>query len=165
MRSFAKLAVVAAALTLATSGTALAQPEAINITIAPDFTEQAQKLGQREIDEQIQDLTRQLNRTLTRQNALEGATLDIVITDLKPNRPTMQQLSDRPGLDAMRSLSIGGAAFEGSVTTADGVKHDVKYDYYSPTIQDSVGSAIWTDANRAYSRLASALAAGRYVKR
>lgn len=165
MRSFAKLAVVAAAMTIATSGTALAQPQAINVTIAPAFTEKAQKLGEREVNDQIADLTRTLNRTLTRENALEGAVLDLVITDLVPNRPTMQQLTDRPGLDAMRSVSVGGAAFEGTITMADGTKQNVKYDYYTPTIQDAFGSTVWTDASRAYSRLAAALAAGRYVKR
>lgn len=166
MRSIAKLSVIAAAaMTLAASGTALAQPKAINVTLAPDFAEKAQKLGEREVEAQVADLTRTLERTLTRENALEGAVLDLVITDLTPNRPTMQQLTDRPGLDAMRSISIGGAAFEGTVTTADGTRHDVKYDYYSPTIQDAFGATVWTDAGRAYSRLANALASGRYVKR
>ena len=165
MRSFAKMAVVAAALTVATSGTALAQPEAINITISPKFAHQVEKLGEREVDDQIADLTRELNRTLERRGALQGATLDLVITDLKPNRPTMQQMVDRPGLDPIRSLSVGGAAFEGTVTTADGVKHAVKYDYYSPTIYDSLGSATWADANRAYLRFATNLANGRFVTR
>ena len=165
MRSIAKMAVIAGALTIATSGTALAQPEAINITIAPKFAHQVEKLGEREVNDQIADLTSQLNRTLERHGALEGAVLDLIITDLKPNRPTMQQMVDRPGLDPIRSLSIGGAAIEGSVTTADGVKHDVKYDYYTPFIYDSLGMTTWADANRAYSRFATNLANGRYVRR
>ena len=165
MRSFAKLAIIAAALTLGTSATAVAQPQAINVTIAPKFAKDAEKLGQRDLQEQIADLTRTLDRTLTRENALEGAVLDLVITDLKPNRPTIQQMTDRPGLDPIRSLSIGGAAFEGTVTLADGTRHPVKYEYYTPTIRDSVGATVWTDAGRAYSRFASALADGRYVNR
>ena len=165
MRAFAKITLLATALSLAAGSAAFAQPQAINVSIAPKFASDAEKLGERDVNDQISDLTRQLNRTLTRENALEGAVLDLVITDLKPNRPTMQQLTDRPGLDAIRSLSIGGASIEGTVTFADGTKQDVKYNYYTPTLHDAVGSAVWTDANRAYTRFANNLANGRYISR
>lgn len=165
MRKFAQMALIASAATLAMAGSAWAQPEAVNVTIAPEFASDAQKLGQREVDEQVSDIIRTVERTLTRQDALTGAKIDLVLKDLKPNRPTMQQLSDRPGLDAMRSLSIGGASFEGTVTLADGTVQPVKYSYYSPNIRDAVGATTWYDAGRAYSRLATNLANGRFVTR
>lgn len=165
MRNFAKTTLIAAALSALTAGAALAQPATINVTISPDFAEDAEKLGERDVTAQVADLTRQVERTLKNRNALEGAVIDLVITDLKPNRPTMEQLSDRPGLDPMRSLSIGGAAFEGKVTLADGSSQDVKFRYYSPNIRDSIGSSTWSDAYRAYTRLANNLAEGRYVSR
>ncbi|WP_392354200.1 hypothetical protein V8F63_00675 [Brevundimonas sp. LF-1] len=77
----------------------------------------------------------------------------------------MQQLSDKPGLDAMRSLSIGGAAVEGTVTTASGEVQPVKFNYYTPTLADARGSTTWSDAQRAYDRLARNLADGRFVTR
>ena len=40
----------------------------------------------------------------------DGARIELTITDLKPNRPTMQQTAAKPGLDPLRSISIGGAA-------------------------------------------------------
>ena len=165
MRTLAKTTLIAAAMSFATAGVALADPAAINVTISPDFAEDAAKLGEKEVNDQVADLTRQVERTLTSRNALDGAVIDLVITDLQPNRPTMNQLSERPSLDPIRSLSIGGAAVEGSVTLSDGTKHDVKFKYYTPTIRDAVGASTWSDANRAYMRLSRNLADGRYVTR
>jgi hypothetical protein len=145
MRRIAFLAPLAAA--LAVSGAAAAQPSAVVVTVSPDFAQTAQELGERDVQQQV------------------SARVELVITDLKPNRPTMQQLSDKPGLDSMRSLSIGGAAVEGSVTMASGEVQPVKFDYYTPTLADARGSTTWTDAQRAYDRLARNLAEGRFVKR
>lgn len=163
MRTFAKTTLIAAAISFATAGAALADPAAINVSISPDFAEDAAKLGLDEVNDQVADLTRQVERTLKSRNALNDAVIDLVITDLQPNRPTMNQLSQRPGLDPMRSLSIGGATVEGSVTLPDGTKHDVKFKYYTPTIGEAVGATTWTDANRAFMRLSRNLAEGRYV--
>ncbi|WP_225212447.1 hypothetical protein [Brevundimonas guildfordensis] len=157
------LAPLAAA--LAVSGAAAAQPSAVVVTVSPDFAKTAAGLGERDVEQQVTDLTRTLERVLGDRHALDGARLELVITDLKPNRPTMQQLSDRPGLDAMRSLSIGGAAIEGTVTTASGDVQPVKFDYYTTTLADAQGSTTWTDAQRAYDRLARNLAEGRFVTR
>ena len=126
MRRFAFLAPLTAAMALA--GAAAAQPSSVSVTVSPDFTKTAAELGQRDVQQQVDDLTATVTRVLTERNALDGARIELVITDLKPNRPTMQQVTDKPGLDMMRSLSIGGAAIEGSVTTASGEVHPVKYD-------------------------------------
>ncbi|MGE7199381.1 hypothetical protein [Brevundimonas naejangsanensis] len=163
MRPIAFLAPIAAVLAL--SGAAAAQPSAVVVTVSPHFAKTAAELGERDVQQQVSDLTRTLERVLTDRHALDGARLELVITDLKPNRPTMQQLSDKPGLDGMRSLSIGGAAIEGTVTTASGEVQPVKFDYYTRTLADARGATTWTDAQRAYDRLARNLADGRYVKR
>lgn len=165
MRTYKQTALIAGVISLMAAGSALAQPESVNVVISPDFAEDAAKLGERDVQQQVSDLTRRVQQTLTRRDALNGAKVDLVITDLKPNRPTMEQMSNRPGLDAMRSISIGGAAIEGTVTLADGTVQPVKFRYYTPTLRDAQGSTTWTDANRAYDRLASNLANGRYVGR
>ncbi|MNE85966.1 hypothetical protein D3C80_1830210 [compost metagenome] len=77
----------------------------------------------------------------------------------------MQQTVDKPGLDSMRSISIGGAAIEGTVTTASGEVHPVKYERYSTTLNDVRGFSTWQDASTAFNRLARNLADGRYVTR
>ena len=163
MRKFTFLAPLTAALALA--GAAAAQPSAVVVTVSPDFAKTAEELGQRDVQQQVDDLTRKVERVLTDRQALDGARIELVITDLKPNRPTMQQISDKPGLDPIRSISIGGAAIEGTVTTASGEVHPVKYDYYSNTLAEVRGYSTWQDANTAYDRLARNLATGRYVTR
>ena len=163
MRNFAFLAPMTAALALA--GAASAQPSAVVVTVSPDFAKTAEELGQRDVQQQVDDLTAKVTRVLTQRQALDGARIELTITDLKPNRPTMQQISDKPGLDPIRSISIGGAAIEGTVTMANGDVQPVKYDYYSTSLADVLGYSTWQDAGTAYDRLARNLADGRYVKR
>lgn len=160
MAFLAPLAVV-----VAIAGAAVAQPSAVVVSVSPAFAEKAKELGERDVQQQVSDLTRTVERVLTQRHALDGARIELVITDLKPNRPTIQQMTDKPGLDGMRSLSIGGAAVEGTVTMASGAVEPVKFDYYTPTLADARGSTTWTDAQRAYDRLARNLAEGRYVRR
>lgn len=163
MRSIAFVAPLAAA--LAVAGAASAQPSAVVVTLSPDFAKTAQELGDRDVQQQVADLTSTVERVLTQRHALDGARVELVITDLKPNRPTMQQMTDKPGLDGMRSLSIGGAAVEGAVITASGETQPVRFQYYTPTLADARGATTWSDAQRAYDRLARNLAEGRYVTR
>ena len=163
MRHFAFLAPATAALALASAVSA--QPSAVVVTVSPDFAKAAEELGPRDVQQQIDDLTATVTRVLTQRDALDGARVELTITDLKPNRPTMEQISNKPGLDPLRSISIGGAAIEGTVTTASGEVQPVKYDYYSSTLADVRGYSTWQDARTAYDRLARNLAEGRYVKR
>lgn len=158
---FAPLAVVVAV----AASPAMAQPASINVTLGPDLQRKTEELGEREVREQADRLVEVLQRELADEGALAGARIDLVLTDLKPNRPTMQQMSDRPGLDGIRSRSIGGAAIEGQITTADGQTRPVRYDWYSTNLAEVRGFGTWNDADRAYRRLALNLADGRYVSR
>jgi hypothetical protein len=163
MRNLTFLAPLAVA--VAVAGAAMAQPAAITVTVGPDLQEKVEELGSREVQEQIDRLTQVLTRDLASAPGLEGAKVDLVLTELKPNRPTRQQMIDRPGLDPMRSVSIGGASFAGQVTLADGTVQPIRYDWFSNNISDVRGFTTWQDADRAYRRLATNLAAGRYARR
>lgn len=163
MRRFAFLAPLTAAIALA--GAVAAQPSAVVVTVSPDFAKTAAELGEREVQQQADDLARTVERVLNEQQALDGARIELVITDLKPNRPTIQQATDKPGLDMMRSISIGGAAIEGTITTASGEVQPVKYQRYSNNLADVRGYSTWQDAGTAFNRLARNLAEGRYVVR
>ena len=163
MRHFAFLAPLTAAMALA--GAVAAQPSAVVVTVSPDFAKTAAELGEREVQQQADDLARTVERVLNEQQALDGARIELVITDLKPNRPTIQQATDKPGLDMMRSISIGGAAIEGTITTASGEVQPVKYERYSNNLADVRGYSTWQDAGTAFNRLARNLAEGRYVVR
>lgn len=164
MRRLAFLAPLGAVLAVA-AGPAMADPASITVTLGPDLQEKVRDLGERDVREQSDRLAEVVRRALADNAALDGARIDLVLTDLQPNRPTFQQAADRPGLDMHRSRSIGGAAIEGSITTADGEVRPVKYDWYSSSLADVRGYGTWHDADRAYRRLADHLADGRYVTR
>lgn len=164
MRKLAFLAPLGAVLAVAATP-ALADPGAVNVTVGRDLQEKADDLGERDVRDQADRLAEVVRRTLARRGELDGARIDLVLTDLKPNRPTFEQLAARPGLDAHRSISIGGAAIEGRITTAAGEVIPVKYDWFSHSLADVRGYNTWQDADRAYQRLANNLADGRYVTR
>lgn len=164
MRRLAFLAPLGAVLAVA-AGPAMADPASVSVTIGPDLQEKARELGERDVRQQADRLAEVVRRTLARSGDLDGARVDLVLTDLKPNRPTFEQMADRPGLDPHRSISIGGAAIEGRITTADGQVLPVSYDWYSHNLADVRGYSTWQDADRAYERLASRLIDGRYVSR
>jgi hypothetical protein len=163
IKIFAPAAV--ATLLVLSAGPALAQPAAVTVAFGPELQQKAEALGERDLAQQADHLARAVTRTLDRSGALDGARIELVLTDLKPNRPTFQQIARRPGLDPIRSISIGGAAIEGQITTADGRVIPVSYDWYSTSLADVRGFSTWGDAERAYRRLATNLAEGRYVRR
>jgi len=163
MRKLTFFAPLAAVLAIAVP--ALAEPVTVTVTLGPDLQDQVETLGQRDVTEQTDRLAQVVARTLADRRALDGARIELILTDLKPNRPTFQQLVDRPGLDGFRSISVGGAAIEGQITTADGAVRPIRYDWYSNSIEDVRGFATWQDADHAYRRLAVNLAAGRYTSR
>lgn len=163
MRNLAFLVPFAVAATLA--GAAVAQPASVNVTLGADLQEKTEDLGPREVQQQTDRLIEVLTNALASDADLNGARIDLVLTDLKPNRPTFQQMMDRPGLDPMHSISIGGASIEGQITLADGTVQPVRYRWFSNNLADVRGFSTWQDAERAYRRLGVNLAAGRYVSR
>lgn len=147
------------------SASATATAPQVTVTIGDKLQPEVVKLGTRDVDQQVANLTQTVQRTLARRGALDGAQINLVLTDLKPNRPTFQQAADRPGLSIFDSISIGGAAVEGEVVTADGQRLPVKFSLYSNNLADVFGFGTWQDADRAFARLADNLATGRLVTR
>jgi hypothetical protein len=164
MRRLAFLAPLGVVL-MAAAGPALADPASVTVTLGPDLQQKTDDLGERDVRDQADRLAEIVRRAVAASGGLDGARIDLVLTDLKPNRPTFEQMAHRPGLDGHRSISIGGAAIEGAITTADGQVLPVRYDWYSTSLAEVRGHATWQDADRAYQRLASRLADGQYVSR
>ncbi|QBX36986.1 hypothetical protein E4M02_03855 [Brevundimonas sp. S30B] len=163
MRTLAFAAPLAAL--LAVTSVARAQPDSVTVTWGPKLQEQAERLGEREVAQQSERLREAVQRALASHGPLDGARIELVLSELKPNRPTIKQMSRTPGLDGFRSRSIGGATIEGQATLADGSVQPIRYAWYSHNLAEVRGYSTWTDADRAFSRLASNLAAGRYVTR
>lgn len=163
MRALALIAPIVAAAALATP--ASSQTPQVTVTVGGDLTEEVADLGPRDVDRQLERLRTVVERRLARTDALDGARIHLVLTDLRPNRPTLEQVSDRPGLSMIDSISIGGAAIEGEVVTADGQRLPVRYERFSTSIDEVRGFSTWQDADRAYERLAANLVSGRLVQR
>jgi hypothetical protein len=138
---------------LAVSAIAHAAP--ITVTYSEDFAEMlVDDYGEREgavlSDEIIDDLDRELARA-----GIEVARIAVVIEDAKPNRPTMEQVRNRPGLDMFRSISLGGMELTGTAFDSEGaVVGELTYDWYENNIDQVIGSATWGDARRASNRFA-----------
>jgi hypothetical protein len=157
MRIFAFIAPLAAA--LAAGGFAHAQSADVTVTLGPDV--EVAELGAREVEDQVAALRTAVERALAGPDGLDGRRVNLVLTDLKPNRPTMAQAAARPGLSVIDSISIGGAAIEGEVIAADGSRRPVSFHRYSTNLRDVYNFTTWQDARLAFDAFARNLAAGR----
>jgi hypothetical protein len=86
--------------------------------------------------------------------------IDVTIVDAKPNRPTIEQLASRPGLDFGRSISIGGADLRAVLRTPDGqVVREVSYSRFDPGLTQLTGAeTTWSSAQRSIRRFADKVA-------
>lgn len=131
----------------------------VSVSFSEDFAEElADNYGEREGERLTEDIVDDLTKAFDRAG-VEPARVDITIINAKPNRPTFQQLSDTPGLDAFRSVSIGGMKLEGTAyDEAGNVLATEEYGWFENNIRDVFGNAVWSDANRASRRFATKLA-------
>ncbi len=152
------------ALSLLTAGASLAQTAAaptpeVTVRIGPALAAKASKLGQTDVDEMVKALADSVRGDLKGRGAKAPVRADLVLEDITPNRPTIQQLSDHPGLSE-RSIALGGAAISGVVAFADGHTQPVSYSFRQDSLRDDLGVGQWTDAERAFEFLGDDLAHG-----
>lgn len=131
----------------------------ISVTYSDDFAEElSENYGEREGERLRQDITEDLDKAFEKAG-VSAARVEIVIVDAKPNRPTFEQLSDKPGLDPIRSISIGGMELTGTAFDAEGnVLASQDYEWFQNNIRDVIGISTWGDANRASRRFARKMA-------
>ena len=126
---------------------------------SPAFQEKLKDdLGVRE--EKI--LTDRLSEKVTsvfNQRGVKADRVVVTIEDAKPNRPTWEQTADKPGLDPMRSISIGGARVTGIAYDASGKEiGKFEYKWYESNIADVIPGATWNDAQKTFDRFAKRFA-------
>lgn len=136
----------------------------VHVSIGPDLQAKADEYGQRELDYLAADLRTSVERTLDRSGGLAaaGGTLDLVIEDAIPNRPTLRQMAVKPSL-SYESYGIGGARIGGVLTTADGQRIPVGFRWYETDIRWSQTANTWTDAQNTFDRFARRLVTGEAV--
>jgi hypothetical protein len=86
--------------------------------------------------------------------------LEVSIEDAAPTHPTRHQLELNPSLDALRSVSRGGARLHAVLRGADGKEVDhVDYDYYAMSLEQvSAAGDAWADARVAIRRFSARVA-------
>jgi len=89
-----------------------------------------------------------------------GGVLDLVIEDVKQNRPTWTQMSFEPGLSYFHSFGVGGAKIVGTYTAASGATTNVGYSWYETDIRNTWYLTEWHDADRTFARFAKRLTEG-----
>lgn len=156
---------VLAAVLLASASAAVAAPASVSVTVGPELQKTFEEsYGVREARVLTDDLRESVERTLAKSTAHDGARIELVLTDVKPNRPTFKQLADTPGL-SMESFGVGGAALEGRIVAPDGTVTPVAYRWYETDLRQAYGNWVWSDAEWAFGRFARKLARGEALAR
>lgn len=133
----------------------------VRVVISPDLAEKTRILDDREFQYLTRELKRTVEKRLDRAGALspDGGDLYLVIEDATPNRPTMRQMSQQPGL-SYSSFGVGGARISGEYRARSGETTPVRYSWYETDIRRAPYYGPWNDADRAFERLADKLAKG-----
>ncbi len=148
-----RIATLAAA-ALATMALALpAAAVTVETNMSADFQKKLDDdIGNREAKTLTEALTRKIDNAFN-SAGVNAERVVVTIEDAKPNRPTFKQVSDKIGLDAIRSFSIGGARLSGIAYDASG-KEIGRYEHkwYESDISNSAVGGTWTDARTAFDR-------------
>lgn len=96
-----------------------------------------------------EDLMREFDKA-----GLDVDRVEVTIERAVPNKPTMKQLGDTPGLDYGGSISIGGMKMSATAFDASGAEMgSLTYDWFETDIRYA-GLSTWHDAKRASDRFA-----------
>ena len=140
--------------------TAAAKPRAMPIEVNITYSDKLEKefvenYGTRE----KAFLEETIRKELADELGADAVRADITVIDAKPNRPTFEQLGNKPGL-SYQSFSIGGAELSGKTFDKFGnLISIVNYEYTSPSIFDARMMHTWQDADYAIYRFARRLGA------
>ena len=140
---------------------AMGAPATVETRISPELAKLADETyGQAEINALAAQLKRKVERATAHAPGLEDARISLILTDARPNRPTVKQLADKPGL-SFHSFGVGGAAIEARITRSDGstseVAYRMPYSWYENDVRQAVGRSTWQDAELAISQFARLL--------
>uniref|UniRef100_B0SXF7 Uncharacterized protein n=1 Tax=Caulobacter sp. (strain K31) TaxID=366602 RepID=B0SXF7_CAUSK len=159
-----RVALLSALLLLGAAQPVLATPAVseVRVSIGPALTRKADEIGAREFDILAAELRRSVERKLPPRPG--GGTLNLVIEDARPNRPTPQQMSNTPGL-SLESFGVGGARISGDYVDAAGKATPIAYSWYETDIRWARYGSTWHDAESAFDRLADRLAKDQFGDR
>jgi hypothetical protein len=140
------------------AGSAMAAPlstvGSVEVSISPELQKKAaDDLGVQDVDRLAAELRRHVTRELERTGVLAGGRMELVLTDVRPNRPTFRQLGNQPGL-SYESYGIGGATIDGQAISVTGEVTPIHFQWYESDIRQAWTKSTWSDANYAFHRFA-----------
>eukprot|EP01030_Chromulinospumella_sphaerica_P012385 gene12385-12173_t len=151
-----RIVTLAAIAALGLAAPALAAEPEVTVTYGPKLEKKIDEYGARDVNRLAEDLRQSVLKEAAGNPGLDGARIELVLEDVVPNRPTFQQMSDKPGL-SYESFGVGGASISGRVTLADGVSRPVSYNWYETDIRWAWTSSTWRDAEQTFDRFARSL--------
>ena len=114
-------------------------------------------------DKELNRLTERLSEKVSSKLEKNGftvsdeatTTLIVTLDDVKPNRPTFEQLSRQPSL-SFQSFAVGGAEIKSELVDSSGNSlGTADYRWFENDIRFANFGGTWQDANRAIGRFAS----------
>lgn len=132
-----------------------AEPE-VTVSYGAKLEKKIDEYGARDVNRLAEDLRQSVLKEAAGNPSLDGARIELVLEDAVPNRPTFQQMSDKPGL-SYESFGNGGASISGRVILADGVSRPVTYRWYETDIRWARSAGTWSDAQQTFGRFARGL--------
>lgn len=117
------------------------------------------KYGQRELDDLVQDMEDGLIKRFAKKGVVVSDTaptlLRITLEDVRPNRPTFNQLSNDVSL-SYQSVGTGRVELTADLIGAGGVSlGSMEYNWLGTDIRDSAYGGTWQDAKRGFGRFAT----------
>ncbi|MFD3262519.1 hypothetical protein [Phenylobacterium ferrooxidans] len=140
------------------AGSAAAAPlstvGSVEVSVSPELQKKAaEDLGVKDVDRLAAELRRDVTRELERTGVLAGGRMELVLTDVRPNRPTFRQLGAQPGL-SYESYGIGGATIDGQAISVTGEVTPIHFQWYESDIRQAWTKSTWADAHYAFNRFA-----------
>lgn len=133
----------------------------VTVRLSSALREDAAKTyGLAEVEAQAERLRTLVTEDLEQMGVMAGGRIDLVLVDLKPSRPTRQEMLSRPGL-SFRSAALGGARIEGQMTTFDGRVTPLSFTWFASDLADSRRQSVWGDAQWAFERFSHRLSRGQ----
>lgn len=155
--------VLAAAGILFLLGSQGAWAQTANVNFSPDFQSSlTDDYGEREGEELRSAVERAIATAIERRGVAADArySIEVLIIDAEPNRPTREQTRREPGLDSFRSISVGGAELRAVLRDHEGnIIREVTHRRYDHSVLDAqYSAATWYTARRAIREFAEKVA-------
>ncbi|MEW6599105.1 MAG: hypothetical protein AB1429_16590 [Pseudomonadota bacterium] len=136
----------------------------ISVDIGAPLAAKIPTYGARDVDELKTDLRNAVARALDRAHGgpCRPTRVALILVDATPNHPTFKQIGDNPGLDMLRSRSLGGADILAQLQCADGRPAHVHESYAETDIRMARAASTWSDAELAIDLVARRIAHGDF---